>query len=128
MNEKREHPRFLCDEYFGDATLASGKGSLSARSINFNHLGLALFTPNFLPEGEQRQISFRYHSEDRDLLIQQIPCLVIYANETEVGNLYGIHFQSATLNEEICEKLRCIEGILAQRNQLHGRYGIEGNS
>ena len=124
MIEKREHPRFLCDEHFGDATLTSGKGSVSARSINFNHLGLALFTQHFLPDNEQWLISFRYHSEDRDLTFQQVPCLLIYANETEVGNLYGIHFQSATLTEDVREKLRCIEGILAQRNQLHGRYGI----
>ncbi len=124
MKEKREHPRYLCDEQFSDCELIGGGQSVLVHSINFNHQGMALFTSHLLPEADVWVVSFQHDAEEGCVVVDQLPCCLVYANETEVGNHYGISFEWEALSEDQREQLLVIEQRLAQLSKTQGRYGL----
>ncbi|MEC8427339.1 MAG: hypothetical protein VXZ35_02855 [Pseudomonadota bacterium] len=123
-SEQRSLPRHLCNDQFSSSTLEIDDVTYQLQSINFHHQGIGLFGPERLPAAGNCAISFSYQDEDSALQIEQLPCILIYSNETEVGNQYGIRFNLNHIDQETLSKLLDIEKRLESSEDSSGRYGL----
>ena len=111
IGEKRNIPRLLCDNNFGEYTVSIDGNVFLAKAINFNHKGLALYTDNPLPDIDFARISFTYHNENEDISIVDLPARFIHAKESDDGWQYGISFQLGNDNVAVTQ-LKRIEAII----------------
>lgn len=122
---KRKLVRYLCNASFGDSVLTCGEKSFVARSINYNHLGICVFTFQRIPDVDTFEIGFTYQNEDEEIALSNIPCQVVYALFTETGDQFGLRFLWDEVEPEVQNQLKRIEALLDKQTDDQDRYGLE---
>ncbi len=121
-DDKRRLPRYLCSELFSD-TVMHFMGDIHVMvSVNFNHKGIALYSPNRLQEQSECYLSFQYNLDNRLIVLNQIPAIIRYRFETEVGHQYGIQFNIEQFRDLDLDKLKQIEHDLASHQSIEDRW------
>jgi hypothetical protein len=121
-NEKRQFPRYLCPDEFSDTVLYLAGHIYTLVSVNFNHRGMALYSHQRLPETTACYLSFQYRLEHQLIVINQLPSIICYRVETEVGHQYGIKFDRSQLNEDYQTQLLQIEQHLVELQSSDNRW------
>lgn len=123
--EKRQLNRLLCNDQFADCILSQGSLPYDVQSVNYNHMGIRIFSIDRLQETNECRISFNYEMEDEVIRIRELPCTIRYRNETDVGNSIGIRFDLDTQKESpVIMQLRAIEASLKKQADDFDRYGL----
>ncbi len=123
QTERRANPRYLCDDRFCDARLHYEGQSFSVTAINFNREGLGVFATEHLPNTQSIAVSFSF-SDQSTMDIGPMECEVVYSQDTEVGDQYGLKFLSETIDSATHSKLQAIEKALACNDNQEDRYGL----
>ncbi|WP_020409899.1 hypothetical protein [Hahella ganghwensis] len=114
FREKRELPRLLCTPAFSSSLVYVEGKEFDVSSINFNRNGLGIFMNGRLPDAASGTVSFQFETADgQQIRITDLPFLLVYANETEVGSQYGLKFETGEVMEDVLQALREIESGLS---------------
>lgn len=121
---KRKLVRLLCNASFGDSVLTCSEQSFVAKSINYNHQGICVFTFQRIPEVDTLEIGFFYQQGNEEVVVDKIPCQVVYALFTETGDQFGLRFLWDDIDPAVQERLRRIEALLEKNSDDQDRYGL----
>ena len=124
IQEKRQSKRYLCDEFFTLISLHTLEGNLDTTAIDFNKEGIGLFSNDILPESGNVSLSMHYENPALMHTFYNLPCSIVYCNQTEVGSHCGIHFKLNELSQADRTALRAIESYLINCDDPDDRYHL----
>ncbi len=122
-HERRARERLLCDARFQKVVLHIQEGDFPVTAINYNCAGIGIFTSQHFPEFDAAEISFTFAGEDT-INVPSLPCKVVYSQDTEVGDQYGLSFVSRQIPQSLRDTLMRIEDMVAAQSNLEDRYGL----
>ena len=122
--EKRQSKRYLCDKFFTHCSLQIPEGNLDLTAINFNKDGIGAFSNDFIPESDNVSLSIHYENPTLKHEFYNIPCSIVYCNQTEVGSHCGIRFNLNEVSQTYKVALEAIETHLIKYDDPDNRYGL----
>jgi hypothetical protein len=125
VTNKRTLVRLLCNASFGDSVLTCAEQSFVAKSINYNHQGICVFTYQRIPDVDTLEISFSYQQDGEEVSVSNIPCQVVYALFTETGDQFGLRFLWDDFDSATQNQLKRIEALLEKNTDDQNRYGLD---
>mgnify|MGYP003633674401 CR=1 FL=1 len=122
--EKRLSKRYLCDKFFTHCTIQAPEESLDLTAINFNKNGIGVFSSDFIPESDNVSLSIHYENPTLTHEFYNLPCSIVYCNQTEVGSHCGIRFNLNEVSETDKVALEAIETLLIKYDDPDNRYHL----
>jgi hypothetical protein len=126
IQEKRQSKRYLCDEFFTQSTLETAEGNVDLTAIDFNRDGIGLFSNEVIPESGNVSLSIHYGNPTLSHEFNNLPCSIVYCNQTEVGSHCGIRFTLSELSLADQAALEAIEANLIKSDDPDDRYHLFG--
>jgi len=123
--DQRRLPRYLCPEEFSDTIIKAEGKQYQFVSLNYNSLGVAVYSHQKLPEFRNCTLTFSLALEDKTFDVHEIPSFVHYRIETENGHQYGIEFQLIAISDfTLRRNLIEIERQLKLRDNPENRWNL----
>lgn len=124
VEEKRQCKRYLCDSFFSDSYVKTEEKEFQITAIDFSKEGMGFFCSDFIPELVDFKLCFRYSKPEFDYSFEELDCVLVHSNITEVGSHFGLVFILSKLSDSDKQALTTIEKILNKQDDPEDRYHL----